>query len=279
MIVFRVRDTENVHVMRIIIPAIALVLACAQANAVAGGKIEAGRNIAIDGDCSVHSDYAFNLTERSVIFTRDDDSREGAPSRVLMRQGLLFVEDHWVKLTPKDSERIRTYERQARSAMPLAQQIGRDAAQIAFTAIGEVAAGFSGHPAQTRASLARARARLDARLARSVTATRFSGDELGKGIGEAVREVLPSVMGDVVGGAVRAAFTGDIARLQRMQDLDQEIERRIAPRAKALERNVDLLCLRMESLDRIDDALDYRLPDGSTLDLLQVERKDKHDRS
>ncbi len=163
--------------------------------------------------------------------------------------------------------------------MPPAQQIGRDAAQIAFTDIGEVAAGFSSDPAQTRASLARARARLDARLARSVTATRFSGEELGKGIGEAVREVLPSVMGDVVGGAVRAAFTGDIARLQRMQDLDQEIERRIAPRAKALERNVDLLCLRMESLDRIDDALDYRLPDGSTLDLLQVERKDKHDRS
>jgi hypothetical protein len=65
--------------------------------------------------------------------------------------------------------------------MPLAQQIGRDAADIAFTTLGEVAAGLSSTPAETRALLDQARSKIDARLARSVTATRFNGDDLGKG--------------------------------------------------------------------------------------------------
>lgn len=244
---------------------IALLFACSQV-AVAG--------VSIQSDCEVESDYDFNITERSVIFTRD----HGMPKTVLMRQGRLFVDDRWVALGDADARRVRDYEREARATMPLAQQVGRDAAQIAFAAIGEVAAGFSSDPAQTRARLAAARTRLDARLARSVTPTRFSGDALGKGIGEAVGDVLPTVMGDVVGGAVRAAFTGDTARLQRLERLDQEIERQIAPRAKALERNAERLCRRMESLDRIDDAIEYRLPDGPRLELLEVRRTERYAR-
>ena len=81
--------------------------------------------------------------------------------------------------------------------------------------------------------------------------------------------MLPTVIGDIVGGAVHAAF-GDAERLQRMENLDAEIEARIEPRAKALEKSADALCRRMESLDRIDNALDYRLPGGDALELLEV---------
>jgi hypothetical protein len=260
--------------MRQTLLGIALALACGHATAV-GGTSHSGRNINIHSDCEVESDYDFHLTERSVILTRD----RGTPRAVVMRQGRLFVDDRWVSLAGADARRVRDYEREARATMPLAQRIARDAAQIAFTAIGEVAAGFSSDPAQTRAKLAGARARLDARLARSVTATRFSADELGSGIGDAVGEVLPTVMGDVVGGAVRAAFTGDTARLQRMERLDQEIERRIAPYTKALERDMQRLCRRMESLDRIDDAIEFRLPGGTRLELLEVRPSQHRERA
>ena len=86
------------------------------------------------------------------------------------------------------------------------------------------------------------------------------------------------VMGDIVGGAVRAAFSGDTARLERMSDMDKDIEARIEPRAEALERNAEALCRRMEALDRIDNALDYRLHDGAPLNLLQIKPSRHRDR-
>lgn len=226
----------------------------------------AGAAGAKDISCNVDSDYDLGITPRSVILTRD----RGTPKALVMRQGRLFVDDRWVALGAADSARIGDYEREARATMPLAQQIGREAADIAFTTLGEVAAGFSSDPVATRAKLDKARAQLDTRLAHSVSATHFDGDELGAGIGAAVRDVVPTLIGDIVGGAMRAAFSGDTTRLRRMDNLDKQIQARVEPRARALERNAQGLCQRMEALDRIDDALDYRLPDGHRLDLLNV---------
>ncbi|MEP6634889.1 MAG: DUF2884 family protein [Luteimonas sp.] len=234
-----------------------LLLACAQAAA--GDRH-------VNFNCNVDSDYRFALNERSAIFTRSD----GAPRAIVMRKGRLFVDDKWVALSAADRDRVADYERQSREIMPLALQVGRAAADIAFTALGEVAAGFSSHPADTRSKLAAARAKLDAELVRSVTPAHFDSQALGGGIGKAVREVLPMVMGDIVGGAVRAALSGDTARLQRMGDMDKEIDARIQPRADALERNAEGLCRRMEALDRIDNALEYRTSSGAPLNLLRI---------
>ncbi|HVR81676.1 MAG TPA: DUF2884 family protein [Luteimonas sp.] len=225
-----------------------------------------------DISCSVSSDYDLGITPKSVILTRDS----GTPKALVMRQGRLFVDDRWVTLGAADRDRLITYEREARATMPLAQQIGHDAADIAFTTLGEVAAGFSSDPAASRAKLAKARAQLDARLARSVTASHFNGDDLGNGIGEAVRATLPAVIGDIVGGALGAVFSGDSARLQRMHNMDKDIQARVEPRARALERNARTLCEHMQSLDRIDDAFDYRLPGGGRLNLLQTKVEHRH---
>ena len=193
---------------------VVVALACGQAAA-DGGKIRAGKGVNINSDCNVESDYDFHLTERSVVFTR----KTGTPSRVLMRDGRLFVDDAWVGVSAADSRRIRDYERGARDVMPLAQPIGREAAQIALTAVGEVAAGLSSDPERTRRKLDDARKRVDARLAKAINANSFNGEELGRSIGDVVGEVMPMIIGDVVGGASRAAFSGDTARLERMENL------------------------------------------------------------
>lgn len=231
----------------------------------------AGNVAAKEISCDVESDYELHVTPRSVILTRE----HGTPDVVLMRQGKLFVDGRWVELNAADGKRIAQYERETRAVLPLARQIGHDATAIAFTALGEVAAGFSNDPAVTRAKLAKARVKLDASLARSISANHFNSDHLGEGIGRAVAELLPSLIGDIVGGAVRAAFNGDTARLERMERMDQEIEARVAPRAKALERRAEALCQHMQALDQIDDALDYRLPDGRRLDLIDT-RTSRH---
>jgi hypothetical protein len=217
-------------------------------------------------DCDVHSDYDFALTQKSLILTR----KSGEPKTVLMRQGRLFIDDRWVQVSAADRERLAEYERKARQTMPLAAQIGRDAATIAFTALGEVAKGFSRDPARTDARLREAREQLDRTLARSVSATHFNSADLGKGIGEAVGEAVPMVVGDIVGGALRAAFSGDTKRLEELDNLDARIDAIVEPRARALERNAETLCRSMRALDALDDALEYR-HDGRPLDLLRVD--------
>ncbi|HEY5971767.1 MAG TPA: DUF2884 family protein [Pseudoxanthomonas sp.] len=221
---------------------------------------------ASDVSCNIESDYDLTLNEQSVILTR----ASGAPKWIVIRGDSLFVDDRWVALDSEDRKRIAAFDRGMREVMPLAREIGRDAADIAFTALGEVAAGFSRDPAETRTKLDAARRKIDARLARSVSANRFSGDDLGEGIGEAVGEVVPMVIGDIVAGAVRAAFSGDTRRLEKMENLDKQIEAQVEPRAKALEKRADALCGKMIELDRLDNALAYRLPNGDALDLMRA---------
>ena len=218
-----------------------------------------------DIHCNIESDYNLSINPQSVILTRDS----GTPKWIVIRGDGLFVDDRWVTLGSEDRQRIAAFDRGTRQIMPLAAQIGRDAADIAFTALGEVAAGFSNDPATTRAKLEQARGKIDARLARSISANRFDSSDLGKGIGEAVSEVVPLVIGDIVGGAVRAALSGDTRRLEAMDGLDKQIEARVQPRAKALEKRAEQLCTKMQELDRLDNALAYRLPGGASLDLLR----------
>ncbi|MBU8977572.1 YggN family protein [Lysobacter sp. MMG2] len=236
-----------------------LLAACAAQGAFAA-------EVDLDASCNMDSDYDLTIDERSVILTRES----GVPKAIVMRQGRLFVDDRWVELGKADRQRIADFEAGARAAMPEAQAIGRDAADIAFTVLGEVAAGFSNDPKSVQLKLDRARSQIDARLARSVTATRFNSRDLGQGIGEAVSEVIPSMIGDIVSGAIGAAFSGDTSRLKRLERLDAQIEARVQPRARALEQRADSLCRRMVELDRIDDALEFRLPGGQALNLLEA---------
>lgn len=215
--------------------------------------------------CDVESDYEVTLNERSLIFTRD----EGTPNAVVMRQGKLFVDDQWVQLDASDSERVRQFEESFRQTMPLAGEVARDAVDVAFSALGEVAAGLGSQPESTRNKLEQARAQMNARMARDITPTRFSEKALAESIGDTVAEVLPTLTGDIVGGALAAALSGDTERLQRMQNLDREIEARLAPRTQALEARAQALCDSMLALDRLDNALAYRLPDGRALALLR----------
>ncbi|TWI10273.1 DUF2884 family protein [Aerolutibacter ruishenii] len=221
---------------------------------------------ASEAGCRVESDYELTLDPRSLILVRD-----AAPAKaVVMRQGRLFVDDAWVNLDAEDSRRIAAFEQGTREAMPEAQAIGRAAADIAFAALGEVAAGFSSDPRATHDKLAAARGKLDARLTAAVSPHRFDGRDLGTDISEAVAEAIPSLIGDIVGGAISAAFTGDKSRLERMEHLDAEVEAAVTPRAAMLESRASALCQRLQALDAIEDGLEFRLPDGRRLDVLRV---------
>lgn len=220
----------------------------------------------INVDCSVDSPYALGVTERSVIYTRST----GTPRRVVIREGRLFVDDAWVRLDAEDSRRVADYEREVRAMLPDFQRVAAQASDIAFTTLQDVADAMSSHPERTRRTLDAARKRLDASLAASINAQRFDSEAIGVEIEKAVQEVMPDVIGDLVGGVLKAVFTGDDARLERLDRMDDLIDARIEARAQGLERDAQALCTRMEGLDRIENGLHYRGADGKPLELLKV---------
>lgn len=219
--------------------------------------------------CEVNTDYDLTLNPRSLILIRDS----GTPQRLVMRQGALFVDDRWVTLSDDDRNRLVQFEQQTRAVVPLAQEVGREAADIAITALGEVAAGFSRDPSATRTQLASVRDKVDLRLKQSFGKSQLTPVDIDDEIGTLVAEMLPQLIGDVVASTVQAAMTGNGTQLRSLDGLEQRIERLVEPQARALRPRAQQLCTRMEALDALDNALAYRLPSGAPLQLLQVDRR------
>ncbi|WP_372382329.1 DUF2884 family protein [Xanthomonas sp. NCPPB 1068] len=219
--------------------------------------------------CNVSSDYEVTLTARSVVLIR----AAGAPQRLVMRQGALFVDDRWVALSADDRTRLIQFERQTREVVPLVQDVGRDAADIALTALGEVAAGFSRSPEATRRQLAGVREKLGRRLTQSFSKRQLTPIDIDQQIGALVAELLPQLIGDVIAAAVQSALTGNDAQLRSLDGLQARIERMVEPRARALRPRAQQLCTRVHALDALDNALAYRLPSGEPLQLLRVDRR------
>ncbi|APP75396.1 hypothetical protein BJD12_09200 [Xanthomonas vesicatoria ATCC 35937] len=228
--------------------------------------------VADDMQCDVSSDYDLTLNPRSLILIRTGES-SGAPARLVMRQGALFVDDRWVTLSADDHTRLVQFERQTREVVPLAQEVGREAADIAVTALGEVAAGFSRSPEATRAQLASVREKIDLRLKQSFSKSQLTPVNIDDDIGALVAEVLPQLIGDVVAGAVQSGLTGNAVQLRSLDGLEARIERLVEPQARALRPRAQRLCDRVEALDGLDNALAYRLPSGEPLQLLRVDRR------
>lgn len=244
--------------------------AMTMAAALALGSVAAADAIAADEmHCDVSSDYDLTLNPRSLILIRDT----GTPQRLVMRQGALFVDDRWVTLSADDRTRLIQFERQTREVVPLAQEVGREAADIAVTALGEVAAGFSRSPEATRAQLASVRGKIDLRLKQSFSKSQLTPVNIDDDIGALVAEVLPQVIGDVIAGAVQSGLTGNDVQLRSLDGLDARIERLVEPQARALRPRAQRLCDRVQALDGLDNALAYRLPSGEPLQLLRVERR------
>lgn len=222
-----------------------------------------------DLHCEVSSDYDLTLNPRSLILIRES----GTPQRLVMRQGALFVDDRWVALSADDHARLIQFERQTREVVPLAQEVGREAADIAVTALGEVAAGFSRTPEATRTQMANVREKIDTRLKQSFSKSQLTTIDIDDDIGAMVAELLPQLIGDVVAGAVQSALTGNDVQLRSLDGVEARIERLIEPQARALRPRAQQLCERVEALDGLDNALAYRLPSGEPLQLLRVDRR------
>jgi hypothetical protein len=230
--------------------------------------LAAGGTQAHQVDCDVQSDYDISLDDDRLRFERAD----GTPARIELQRGRLFIDGEPAQLSAEDSARIARMLRELQELAPEVLAIALEALDIAFDALTEVADGLLDDPDATRARLLDAHARISAELRAKPIATLDNG-RLERVVEDTVAELVPGLVADVVKSALTAAFSGDTAAAEALEAraarLEQEIETRIEPRAAALAKRAQLVCDQIVELDRMEADLDYRLPDGSRLELLR----------
>ena len=226
-----------------------------------------------DHKCDIGTDWAVRMHRRAFVFTRDAHT----PAEIGIGGGRLFIDGKEAKISEADHARLRQFEQEMTQALPVLRDIVVEAVDIAFFALTEVARGLASDPKQSVAELETARSKLRAELA-DKPLNAFDGDAIEKVIQPVVEEFVPMIVGGAVKGALGAVFGGEKKAAefeQRMARMEQELDRNVDARAKSLEPMAEDMCKRLRSIDLIDDAIEYRLPDGGRLDLLRVGPRDK----
>ncbi len=237
----------------------------------------AGAAVAHDHDgldlCDVDSDYDLRLSERAIVFSRDD----GSPRTVEMSAGSLTVDGVEMKLSAEDRARIADYEASVREIVPEVKAIAFEAIQIAFGAVEQVARAFVSEEEITRTAerMREARIAIERELEGAFEDNAWSERDFERVVEHSVESIVPLIIGDVVGNAIRIALTGDeaaAAELEaRVEKMEAAIERDVERRADELEKRADALCPMVADLDRIESELTVRLADNSRLDLVELD--------
>jgi hypothetical protein len=235
----------------------------------AAGQVSAHQRDGVHAGCDIGSAWTVQPYRSAWLFARE----EGPVRELAIGGGRLFIDGKEVQVSAADHERIAQLEAELRALAPELRQIGREAVDIAFTALVEVARGLSSTPAETVAELQRGRARSLAEIDRQPMGV-FNGDAVERIIEPIIAKFVPDIVGGAVSTALKAAFSGDAQRQEfqsKMDRMERELDQRVDARAKGLEPLAQAMCRRLERMDALDDALAARLPNGEPLALLRVD--------
>jgi len=249
--------------------AIALGMACGLAQA----KDRGDHTIK---SCDVDSDYALSTSGNAFVFTRDDAK---APKRMSLGGGKLYVDGAEAQLNAADQARVAAFEGELRQLLPEVQKVTIEAIDIAFTALTEVPPGRASHPKASVAKLekshAQARRELESRPA--FVFSKEGDDALAAIVDPIVAEFVPEITGSAVSLAMKMVFASEEKRAdmeKRLEHMGDEIDQKVNARAEKLEPLAEAMCQRMRRMDTIDNSLEYRLPGGRPIELLNVDVKE-----
>ncbi len=249
--------------------AVALMIACGMAQA------DDHRDRTIKG-CNIESDYSLTTYREAFVFTRDDAK---APKRMSLGGGKLYVDGREAELNAADQARVAQFESELRQLLPEVQQVTIEAIDIAFTALTEVARGLSSDPGKSIAKLEKSHARAKREL-ESRPAFIFSkdgDDAMAAIVDPIVAEYVPEITGSAVSLAMKMVFASEEKRGEmekRLERMGDELDAKVNARAEKLEPLAEAMCQRMVRMDKIDDSLEYRLPGGRPIELLNVDVKE-----
>lgn len=232
-----------------------------------------GPALAHKSSCDVDSNYDVKIRPQALELKSEDNA-----DRVLkISDGRLWVNGEELAVNRADQQRLRDIERHARVVADKAKDIALDAVALAGEAVARVGAALGGKDGDALAKrIDTMRAEISARIENRFEAGDFDDEALEREVESMVKEFVPAIAGEVASLAITAALSGDEAAAerfeQRMKNFEQDIEREMKARGKALEQKAESLCPDLRKIDELDEALEVRLADGSPLNLVTVER-------
>lgn len=253
-------------------------MACAMVAAFAFGGAAQARDFSVhDGKCGYSTDFDVSVTPDGLDFSRDT----GRPGKVFMHDGHLKVDGRDVAVSADDATRLRQYEQEVRVLMPEVAGIAREGVNIGFAAMRTVLMTFAENDSDRHEMVDKldrnhrmALASIDNGLGKGVWKQHAMDEALERGIEGSVSDLV----GKVTGQAVTAALSGDqskVAALEaRANSLDKTIDREVDKRADELNKRADALCPKLSALEQLQQQFQFRLQDGSRLQLLTHEVKD-----
>lgn len=229
--------------------------------------------------CGFSTDYAAQMGDHGLSFERAGDR----PVSVLMHDGSLRVDGHAVAVSDADAARLREYEHDVRTLLPEVADIAREGLDIGFSAMTTVAATFTEDADQRQRMLATLKAKQVValeQLDRVVRSGSWKQDEIGRIVEDGVEGSVDELVGAVTADAMKATLSGDqrrIAALEaRADSLDKALNREVEARVGRLDQRAQALCPRLSALEQLQQQFQFRLPDGSRLQLMSLDR-DSHD--
>ena len=224
--------------------------------------------------CDVNSRYSVDTYRRAFLFTRED----GKPAEIGIGGGRLFIDGKEATLTAADHQRLSRMEREMQLLVPEMRKVAVEAVDIAFVALTEVARGLSSNPEATVSRLESAHRRVRSEMTEKPLSL-FNDEAKGDIVKPHITKFIPDNVGGAISSALSAAFGGEEKAQEfekRMNRMEHELEAKVEARAEALEPLAESMCKRLHRIDDLDDSLEYRLPNGDSLQLLRVSHHDKN---
>jgi hypothetical protein len=228
--------------------------------------------------CGYSTDYDVRLNADGIAFDREADE----PTRVFMHDGQLRVDGKRVELSAADAGRLRDYEGEVRKLLPEVVGIVREGLDIGYSAMTTVATTFAANGEQRDELLQRLNRKHAAALRavdRGIGSGVWKQDEVANVIEDGVQSAVSEMAGTITASAVRVALSGDDAKVADLQaradSLEKTINREVDARADRLGQRAQALCPRLTELDQLQQQWQFRLGDGSRLQLLR--RTSGHD--
>lgn len=229
--------------------------------------------------CGYASSYDVQVTPTGLDF-----SRQGShPAHVFMHDGTLRVDGKAVTVTSADAARLRAYEGGMRALLPQMAGIANDAIGMAFDALSTVAAtlGGSQHHRDALVERLNRQRRLALRaIAQHMNAQRWDQQGFGAALAQPVTEASNDLAHSLTRSVLWAVLTGHGADVEARADaIDGAVDKAMDQRSGELEARAEAICPRLASLDKLQQQLDFRLADGSPLQLLTHTRKEADDKA
>jgi hypothetical protein len=224
--------------------------------------------------CNIQSDFQPGMKGQAFVFTQE----EGSPGKIAIGGGRLFFDGQEAKLNAADKAHIADLEKQMRQLTPEVQAIAVEAVDIAFSALIETSKALAPEDKKLQTNLANARVESKKKLNTHdffIHDKNTTDDVIEATIAPIIGEYISVIAGNAVNTAISMAFGGEVKAKEfeaRMKAMEARLDKEVKTRAKALEPRVESFCLGMENLDKTENKISYRFPNGKALELFQVSK-------